>query len=752
MIVRRPCFFYGASFLRLLPVLASLAAAQATQISFFAPRDFIAGENPVSTAVADLNHDGKIDVVQINRGTNGGYLAVLLGDGAGAFSRPSFMQLGGSPGALATGDFNHDSNPDVLITQPGGNDLTDPGYVMLLRGRGDGTFAPPIALPGGPSPDELVVADLNADGNLDYVTLSGKQPMVYSQLGNGDGTFHSPQTLTLSLPGLLMDSADFNEDGFPDLAVSESQIFGYDLAILLGNGDGSFRLLSETDSSGAILFTSDFNADGAADLAIAYTDHIGFPYTDILLGHGDGSFTEFEGFVTVLGKTAVDLNGDGFPDLLAQSTSSTGANGIYTLLGRGNGTFGTPKPYGAYRSIGQILAADFNRDGNADVLVPSGPSVAVFSGRGDGRLVALPFGSSIISTDVILLDVNGDTRLDLVRSWSPSEGPGWVSVAFGNGDATFQTEQRYDIRAKARGAAVGDLNGDGFLDIAVASTSDSIQEPEPGQIEILIGAANGAFALSPISIPGRFGTSAVAIGDLNGDSVPDIAFTNSGIVGFDRVAKSFVGVAFGTGSGGFAAPVFYETWPALSTILLADLDGDAHPEIITAGPGVADYSAGATLVYWNDGAGSFSVPTTLVSGATPSGIAAEDLNHDGRLDLAIACSGNLLGQTKGVVAVFLNAGSSAFQEPTYHYAGASPEGVKTADFTGDGIPDLAVVADFSQDFSILSGNGDGTFQNEVSFGTAYSAKRLALGDLNADGKLDVVTNDGSIVVNTSRLP
>jgi FG-GAP-like repeat/Abnormal spindle-like microcephaly-assoc'd, ASPM-SPD-2-Hydin len=281
--------------------------------TFRAPNCFIVDQNfswfgggvQVSLAAADINGDGKIDLVYADLA---GTLDVFLGNGDGTF-QPPIKTVQQSGNIIAIADFNHNGKLDVLTY--GGAD-----QLLEFPGNGDGSFSAPsvISTDGG----SVVVGDFNRDGNLDLALLGSSG--IYLQLGNSDGTFQAPVTVSSQTGNQLL-TADFNNDGNLDLLefIQQPNDISFVISVFLGNGDGTFQ--------------SPKNSPTAS---------------------GDGWYT-----------TAVaDMNGDGKLDfLMALDTSIT------IQLGNGDGTFRAPIFFSVPSTFsGEYLTGDFNRDGMMDVL------------------------------------------------------------------------------------------------------------------------------------------------------------------------------------------------------------------------------------------------------------------------------------------------------------------------------------------------------------------------------------------------
>jgi FG-GAP-like repeat/Bacterial Ig-like domain (group 3) len=304
-------------------------------------------------------------------------------------------------------------------------------------------------------------------------------------------------------------------------------------------------------ANAAGIVTGDFNNDGYPDLAVA--DDSGT--IQIFLGNGDGTFTtgsSIQPFVSGgtgegVSLAAADFNGDGNLDLVV--------NGHYILLGKGDGTFtvGTPAP-NAVGTIAQV--ADFNRDGLADIVVFSEDSdFTVLLGNGDGTFTMGPVsGSSGVGIFFAVGDFNGDGIPDIAVTGGFGLG---VQILLGNGDGSFTTGSSYlnGVGLDAEGIAVGDFNGDGKADLAV---SDMLNQT----VTILTGNGHGTFtAGTPVGTGMPSGSNAylrhVFAADFNGDGKTDIAVVVEGKVAGDPSLSLLMANDDGT----FAAPSTFTAAP-----------------------------------------------------------------------------------------------------------------------------------------------------------------------------------------------
>ncbi len=310
-------------------------------------------------------------------------------------------------------------------------------------------------------------------------------------------------------------TGDFNGDGKLDLAVVNSGV-----SIFLGNGDGTFRAHGDytTGPSPAAVAVGDFNGDGKLDLAVA--DNGGD--VNILLGNGDGTFRPHVGYATGNSPSSVavgDFNGDGKLDLaVANSGASNGISNVSVLLGKGDGTFDAAVNYSAGFGANSVAVGDFNRDGRLDLVVSNfgTGNVSVLLGKGDGTFQTPVDYGAFIPVSVAVGDFNGDGKLDLAVASIPSGnvGPGTVSILLGKGDGTFQSAVDYSVGSNLAAVAVGDFNGDGKLDLAVANGG--------GDVSILLGKGDGTFQ-PPVDYIADLYSYSIAVGDFNRDGRLDMA-------------------------------------------------------------------------------------------------------------------------------------------------------------------------------------------------------------------------------------
>jgi hypothetical protein len=440
---------------------------------------------------------------------------------------------------------------------------------------------------------------------------------------------------------------------------------------------------------------------------------------------------------------------------------------VSVLLGNGDGTFHAAKSYGSGgQDAYSVAVEDVNGDGKPDLLVANycadsecstDGNVGVLIGNGDGTFrAAVPYSSGAYHTvSVAVGDVNGDGKLDLVvGSYCASSSncaSGSVGVLLGNGNGTFRAAVSYSSGGyEAQSVAVGDVNGDGKLDLLVANTICAPNDCATGSVGVLLGNGDGSFQPVVTYDSGGFSAESVAVADVNGDGKPDLLVTNNCVTdGAFNCVNGSVGVLLGNGDGTFQSAVSYGSGgTGASSVAVRDVNGDGKLDLLLANAcgnnGNYGCMIGSVGVLLGKGSGTFKAAAIDASGGyEPYSVAVGDVNGDGNPDLLVANECGNTDDCNGVVGVLLGNGNGTFQPVvTYDSGGYDAQSVAVADVNGDGKPDL-LVANGSGAVGVLLGNGDGTFQAAMSYGSGgQDAESVAVADVNGDGKPDLVVANG----------
>lgn len=589
--------------------------------TFLEPIDYPTGTTPVSIATADLNGDGKPDLIVLNQGLCSqslcGSVSVLLGNGDGTFKPQQNYATANLPTRLAVADLNGDQKLDLIVAYGGGPNA-GLGGVSILLGNGDGTFAAhqdmPVTVPTG---DSVTVGDFNGDGKLD-VALGGM--FITVLLGRGDGTFVYSNSYANTNGFSFLDycqlaicvgpavrSADINGDGELDL-ISPGQVSTEEYVtnvanVFLGNGDGSFQVAVPygTNINGADLALADINGDGKLDIVSSDGS--------VLLGLDKGLFvgtTQYPmGGNGPCWGAAGDFNKDGATDVVLLDCTNPTA---WVLLGNGDGTFQTAKPYPAGPSPVSVVVGDFNNDGTSDLAVANDPgTVSILLGDGDGTFQApVSYAVNAGKGYIAVGDFNGDGNVDLAVSNGGNGSGDSISILLGNGDGTFKNHVDYLTPLAPLQLVTGDFNLDGKLDLAVVDSAG---------FSVLLGNGNGTFQ-SFVNYSGGSGPAMVAA-DFNHDGKSDVATGGSGIF-----------VSLGNGDGTFMQPQGYSGPPGtLRVLLTTDFNGDGNPDLI-ANNLISDYTTEADI-FLNDGTGAMHFASSYPLGL----FVADDFNSDGVPDI-----------------------------------------------------------------------------------------------------------------------
>jgi VCBS repeat protein/Ser-Thr-rich glycosyl-phosphatidyl-inositol-anchored membrane family protein/FG-GAP repeat protein len=300
-------------------------------------------------------------------------------------------------------------------------------------------------------------------------------------------------------------------------------------------------------------------------------------------------------------------------------------------------------------------------------------------------------------------------------------------------DPLFGAKTDFVTGINPSSVGIRDLNADGKPDLVVVNDG-------AGTVSVLLGNGDGTFG-AKTDFTGGYGSLAIA--DVNVDGKPDLV-----VAGYPTGGA--VSVLLGNGDGSFEPPTYHSVsvYSDLSRVVaVGDLDGDHKPDV--AVPGTCHpfgcFGGGWVSVLLGKGHGSFGSPTIFPTYDNSESVAIADLNADGKLDLATGnwCHSECPG---GSVSVLLGNGDGSFGAHTDYFTGAYylPWSMAIGDVNADGKPDLVTT---SAGVAVLLGNGDGSFGVSTDFGAGGAPRSVAIGDLNADGKPDLTTaNDNSNTV------
>ncbi len=650
------------------------------------------GNGPTFVAVADLNHDGHLDIITTNSGTDlgTGTVSVLLNNGNGTFQAPVFYAVGADPHSVVVGDFRGDGHLDLAVAnyeptqKTAGIVLEGSGVslhvnygdstVSVLAGRGDGTFDPAVTYPVGAGAWTVAAADLTGAGHLDLVTANSLDNSVSVLRNRGDGTFLPAVSYAVAGNPQGLAVADFDHDGHPDIVTADQG--GGTVSVLRGAGNGTFAppvpyLVGGSPQAVAV---GDFRHDGTLDLATALLDA---GAVAVLPGRGDGTF--LPAGANAAGQTPLAVAVGDFNGNTGVVTADYLAGVVSVLLGRGDGTFAPAVAYPVKDNPTAVAVGDLNNDGAPDIVT------ANFS----------------------------TTRSS-------------VSVLLGRGDGTFLPAVSYPVGLPGTGSeavCLADLTGDGTLDIVTADAADNT-------VSVLLGVGDGTFRPAVIyTVGGGSGTLggnpvAVAVGNFNGH--PDIVTANS--------PGDTVSVLLGHGDGTFQAATTYRVGISPHSVAVANFGRGGNADIVTAS-GLLD----TVSVLAGNGDGTFRAAKTYRVGSRPQAIAVGDFGHDGLMDIATANFDN-------TVSILPGQADGTFGPAVQYAVAGNPQALAVGDVNNDRNLDL-VTANADDTITVLLGQKNGQFQTTTPGSGIAINYTPTLADLNGDSLPDalILNSQGNLL-------
>ena len=639
--------------------------------------------NTNSIYVADFNGDGKLDIAAVGlwcsiNSSNNSCVYIYLGNGDGTFQTgvpystvdpnyPNDYNVGG----MAVGDLKGNGKPDIAVTENNG--------MAVLLNNGDGTFGTATYYDDGINQSSeigIAIGDVNGDKKNDIVITSYRYGDLILYLNQGGGKFALKGSVGQA-PGQgaswLVSMADINGDKKLDLVVSDN---AGEIWTFYGKGDGTFTAgpvypYQNPQATGPDNFIlADFNGDGVLDIFKPLESHSWDG--EVILGRSDGTFQTNAangwnengwGYNLVTS----DFNGDGIPDVAYSGAYNSGVTeaGFEVMLGSSHGVLGTPTFVEVATGCGYnvqewIAVGDVNGDGKPDIVATGASScmnnqAAVVTGKGNGKFnkpVYYSTGTTALSYDVFLEDVNGDGKPDIVIS----NADGTISILLNKGNGKFKTAKLItsitQYNSHLNSLAFGDFNGDGKLDIAVGTYG------QQSAVYVLLGNGDGTFQAPVSTNVGQYIYSdTLAAADFNKDGKLDLLVTLAGNTGAGCYSGEIYALLQGNGDGTFAVQ------PWNSSNCLAGFRPDY--------PVVADFNGDGNLDAF--------ISLRETTSTDPYGPAVLEGNGDG---------------------TFKDLGESEWQywQGNYEdvfkggfYVGTQSNGAVVADFNGDGTPDIAVL-------------------------------------------------------------
>jgi type IX secretion system substrate protein/VCBS repeat protein len=708
---------------------------------------------PEAARLADLDADGDLDAVIANGNFNSGF-SVMLNNGDGRFGTPVQYTTGFASWDVVVADFTGDNIPDVVVSNTGVN--WNGSSVSLFPGNGNGTFGTKTNYSVGNGPVGIASADFNSDGYMDLAVANnggfGSGTTVSILTNNTSGGFNTAVTIPGGAAPYKIAAGLMDGDSLPDIVVANEE---EKITLLHNTGSG---FINTTYIMQTALFNNSYasiqlaDIDNDQDLDVFYSG-LGIQQISLRRNLGNGTLDSAQMIVMdfwyggAASFEVVDLNGDGFKDIVAAASVGSTGDGYRIVFNQGNGTFG-PETLG---SAGQytfvILAGDADLDGDADILTVDNYSneLTVHPNNGAGQFPSpglFSAGFPSISNKLEAADIDNDGDLDIATSANSRTAINVsVAVTRNNGNGTFTPAINYSGFTGGVGVKLRDINNDGFADLVFASGINSA----PYDFYTALNNGNGTFAALQQWSMNSCGWNDLDVADMDNDGDLDVIITEwLGCPGVP-FSGSRIFISYNQGGGNFSAPTIKVVNPFPGPIAICDFNEDGFLDIATGQSTSIDISL-------NDGAGDLLAPASFQMSQSPFDILAADLNNDGHTDIASCNYGSNPGDYN--LTIRLGNGNGTFQSVQLIDAAYSPDlanvsGIAAADVDNDGDVDLIVSQNASNDMSIYLNDGNGVFSYDHRLCVYYGFSSPWFADFTGDGVKDLA---GLVSLPPSGLP
>ncbi|MES2701542.1 MAG: FG-GAP-like repeat-containing protein [Bacteroidota bacterium] len=732
-----------------------------TSGSFATQVTFATGTQPFNVAIGDIDGDGKPDMAVANASSstvsvyrNNSSSGSITG---GSFATQVTFATGSGPSSVAIGDLDGDGKPDLTVANTGSNTVSVLRNTSSSGSISSGSFDTQVTFETGSQPQSVAIGDIDGDGKSDLITanyISHTISVFRNTSSSGSITtssFATQVTFATGWQPISVAIGDINGDGKPDLAVANSAISGTVSVLRNTSSSGSIttgtfatQVTFATGSNPQSIAVGDIDGDGKPDLATA---NVGGNSISVLRNNPLLAPPAVTSISPQAGNTgtSVTVTGTNFNTTPANNIVFFGATQA-TVTAAGTTSLTATVPVGAtYKNVSVNNTALSLAGYSRYPFLPTYDNSAYIPGTVDFAAKA-DFAAGTQPYSVAIGDIDGDGKPDMAVA---NNGANTVSVYRNTSSsgsitsASFAAQVTFATGSGPRSVAIGDIDGDGKPDLAVANQGSSTvsvyrNTSSSGSI------TSGSFA-AQITFTTGANPYSVAIGDIDGDGKPDLAVANGNSSGTVSVLRN-TGSSGSISTGSFATRVAFVTGSQPSSVAIGDIDGDGKPDLA-----VANYGSNTVSVFRNSSSignitsGSFATQVTFATGTQPNSVAIADIDGDGKTDMVVA---NLNSATVSVLRNTSSSGSitsGSFATQVTYATGSNPYNVAIGDIDGDGKPDLAVANAGSNTVSVLrntSSSGSitsGSFAAQVTFATGTQPLSVAVGDIDGDGKPDLAT-------------
>ncbi|CAF1413812.1 unnamed protein product [Adineta steineri] len=686
---------------------------------------------PHAIATGDLNQDSYPDLVVANSGTN--TIGIFLNDAKGNFLSQIIFKTGNNsrPFSVIVDDFNNNTYLDIAVTNYNTHNIG-----IYLDYRND-TFAKQITVSTDIyRPILLTTGDLNNDKYLDIIVVYNGTDNIGIFYGYGNGSFQNQiiySTGYNSHPCSVV-IADLNKDNNYDIVVVNSGTNNFE--IFFGSNNGSFEneiiystgLLSKPSS----ISINDLNQDEYLDIIIVNS---GTNNIYIFIGYENGKFLleNIYSLSSQLNSQSIgigDFNQDNQLDIVISNYDS---NNIFILIGFGNGSFSSPSIFstGIISHPFQITINDFNKNNQSDIAIVNFNTDNIFIFIDYYLVQSLTpqlysSGNTSYLRQLAKGDFNNDSIIDLVAVDSATDK---IHLFFGYKNGTFQEKIEYSTgnRSHPIAVTVTDIDNDHYLDILVGNAYSE-------SVGIFYGFGNGNFSSLRTYFTGELSSVAwITVDDCNNDHYLDIFYA-------DRYTDS-IGVLLGEGNRTFSNPVRYfcELGSRPLSVATGDFNNDGHVDIATA-----CYGSDNVIMFLGFGNGTFTLFSIFPvgDGSFPNMLTVADLNKDNNLDVVVGNS------NKNYFDIFYGFGNGSLDKPFIYSTGVNslPLCVYIADLNNDDSLDLVVANSNNNNIGVFLGNSSKYFGNQTIYNSGYNSipYSIVVDDFNEDNRPDIaVMNTGT---------